>query len=318
MGLIAAFVVGVTLHELRVVLVPFSVALLLSFIFQPIVLYLRARRIPMVLALIVVFVTLAAAATVIGYIVYSSAQSLTTATERYLPRLQTVVFDLEALLQSTATTLGFDGGRLDLSQMIDPSIVPILLQNGIGEALTFAGNTFLVILFMLFILAGSGELVVKVERAFPDNIAARITSVIHNISQQVRQYLVAKTLVSIGTGILIFLVLWIMGVDYSIFWGFLAFVLNYIPNIGSFIAVVLPFGFALLQFDTLTIPIAAALVMWLIQMIMGNVVDSTPNGIQAEPQSSSGNCIPDFLGLAMGCRGYDFGCPAYCYCQNFL
>ncbi|MCY4159236.1 MAG: AI-2E family transporter, partial [Bacteroidetes bacterium] len=108
---------------------------------------------------------------------------------------------------------------------------------------------------------------------YPNNIAARITSVTDNISQQVRQYLVAKTLVSLGTGLLIFFVLWILRVDYPVFWGFLAFLLNYIPNIGSFIAVLLPFGFALLQFDTLTIPIIAALLMWLIQMIMGNVVD---------------------------------------------
>ncbi|MCY3630083.1 MAG: AI-2E family transporter [Bacteroidota bacterium] len=273
LGLIAAFVVGVTLLELRSVLVPFSVALLLSFIFQPIVLYLKARRIPMVIALVVVFVVLAAAATIVGYIVYSSAQSLATAADRYLPRIQTVIADIEALLQSAAAVMGLEEGRLDLSQVIDPSIVSTLLQSGIGEAFTFAGNTFLVLLFMLFILAGSGELVVKVRRAYPESIAARIASVTDNISQQVRQYLVAKTLVSVGTGLLIFLVLWLLGVDYAIFWGFLAFILNYIPNIGSFVAVILPFGFALLQFDTLTIPIIAALLMWLIQMVMGNVVD---------------------------------------------
>lgn len=273
LGLIAVFFVGITLLELRSVLVPFSVALLLSFIFQPIVLYLKARRIPMAIALVVVFVVLAAAATIIGYVVYSSAQSLATAADRYLPRIQTVIADIEALLQSAAAVMGLDEGRLDLSQVIDPSIVSTLLQSGIGEAFTFAGNTFLVLLFMLFILAGSGELVVKVRRAYPESIAARIASVTDNISQQVRQYLVAKTLVSVGTGLLIFLVLWILGVDYSIFWGFLAFVLNYIPNIGSFVAVILPFGFALLQFDTLTIPIIAALLMWLIQMVMGNVVD---------------------------------------------
>ncbi len=273
LGLIAAFVVGVTLLELRTVLVPFSVALLLSFIFQPIVLYLKARRIPMVIALVVVFVALAAAATIVGYIVYSSAQSLATAAERYLPRLQTVVVDIEVLLQSTAAAMGLDEGRLDLSQTIDPSIVATLFQSGIGEALTFIWNTFLVLLFMLFILAGSGELVVKVRRAYPESVAARIASVTDNISQQVRQYLVAKTLVSVGTGLLVFLVLWMLRVDYSVFWGFLAFLLNYIPNIGSFVAVVLPFGFALLQFETLTIPIIAALLMWLIQMVMGNVVD---------------------------------------------
>ena len=274
LGLIAAFFVGVTLLELRSVLVPFSVALLLSFIFQPIVLYLKARRIPTAVALVVVFVTLAAAATVVGYIVYSSAESLIDATEVYLPRINTVVAEVEELLQQTAAALGLAEGRLDLNQVVDPSIITRLLQGGIGEAFTFAGNTFLVLLFMLFILASSGELKVKVQKAYPAHIAERINAATDNISQQVRQYLVAKTLVSLGTGLLIFLALWILGVDYPVFWGFLAFLLNYIPNIGSFVAVILPFGFALLQFSpSLTIPIVAALVMWLIQMVMGNVVD---------------------------------------------
>ncbi len=273
LGLIAAFFVGVTLLELKSVLVPFSVALLLSFIFQPIVLFLKARRIPTIIALIMVFVTLAAVASIAGYIVYSSAQSLTTASDRYLPRIQTIISDIELLLLNTTALLGIEEGRFDLNQLVDPSMVPSLIQNAIGEAITFAGNTFLVLLFMLFILAGSGELGVKVRRAYPSNIAERINRVTENISQQVRQYLVAKTAVSFGTGLLIFVVLWIFGVDYPIFWGFLAFLLNYIPNIGSFIAVILPFGFALLQFDTLTIPIVTALLMWLIQMIMGNVVD---------------------------------------------
>ena len=273
LGLIAAFFVGVTLLELRSVLVPFSVALLLSFIFQPIVLYLKARRIPIAVALVVVFVTLAAAATVVGYIVYSSAESLIDASERYQSTIDTVVANVEELLQQTAAAFGLAEERLDLNQVVDPSIITSLLQGGIGEAFTFAGNTFLVLLFMLFILASSGELVVKVRKAYPPHIAERINAVTDNISQQVRQYLVAKTLVSLGTGFLIFLTLWILGVDYPVFWGFLAFLLNYIPNIGSFVAVILPFGFALLQFDTLTIPIIAALVMWLIQMVMGNVVD---------------------------------------------
>lgn len=273
LGLIAAFFVGVTLLELRSVLVPFSVALLLSFIFQPIVIYLKARRIPIAVALVVVFVTLAAAATVVGYIVYSSAESLIGATERYLPRIDTVVSDIEELLQQTATAFGLAEGRMDLSQVVDPSIITNLLRGGVGEAFTFAGNTFLVLLFMLFILASSGELAVKVRKAYPAHIAERINAVTDNISQQVRQYLIAKTLVSAGTGFLIFLALWILGVDYPVFWGFLAFLLNYIPNIGSFVAVILPFGFALLQFDTLTFPIIAALVMWLIQMVMGNIVD---------------------------------------------
>ena len=75
------------------------------------------------------------------------------------------------------------------------------------------------------------------------------------IITEMRRYLVIKTLISLITGTFITLWLWILGVDFALLWGFCAFVLNYIPNLGSIIAAVpttllavlqLGFGYALL------------------------------------------------------------------------
>ena len=273
LGIIATFVVGVILLQLRTVLMPLSVALLLSFVFQPIVVYLKARHVPTWLALVAVSIALALFSGLIGFLVYSSAQSLTRAFDRYVPRIETLIDDLQALFVGIAEPMGINIAQLDFNQMIDVESITSVVSSGVGEVVTLLAYAFLVLLYMMFLLAASGELNVKVQKAYPSSVAARIIDVMDNISRQVRQYLVAKTIVSAGTGLLIFLILWVLGVDFPVFWGFMAFLLNFIPNIGSMVAVVMPALLSLLQFPTLTIPLIAAGLMWLVQMVMGNIVD---------------------------------------------
>lgn len=274
LSIITVFVLGVILLELRTVLLPFSVALLLSFIFQPIVIYLKKKKIPTVVTLVIVLLSLTTVLFLAGLVVYSSALSFTEEFGRYGERINNISSSAENTLEEIAETLGMeDAGELNLGQFLEASAVTSVVSVGVGSFLNFLSNAFLVILFMLFILAGSGELGAKIKRAFPAETSQRIIGVTENISQQVRQYLAAKTLVSALTGFLLFLVLWILGVDFPIFWGFLAFLFNFVPNIGSFAAVVLPFGVSLLQFPTLTIPLVALILMFVVQTVVGNVVD---------------------------------------------
>ena len=88
----------------------------------------------------------------------------------------------------------------------------------------------------------------------------------------VNHYLAIKTLVSIGTGVLVSLMLWMFGLDFFLLWGVLAFLLNYIPNIGSIIAAVPAMSLAILQLG----PGAAGAIglgYLFINTLMGNVVE---------------------------------------------
>jgi len=273
LGIVAVFVLGVILQELRSVLLPFSVAMLLSIIFRPVVFFLKARRIPTVFSLLVVLLSLTLVLVLFGMLVFSSARSFTEALPRYQQRIEVVVDDAEDSLKQLAVSLGIGEEDFKMGDLIQVSTVTAALSSGVGSFFSFLGNIFLVILFMLFILAGTGDLDSKVEVAFPPEVAKRIATVVRNITAQVRQYLVTKTLISAATGFLIFLILWILGVDFPLLWGFLAFLLNFIPNIGSLLAVFLPFLLSLLQFDTLTRPILALVLMETVQIVMGNVIE---------------------------------------------
>ena len=273
LGIIAAFLLGVTLLELRSVLVPFSIALLLSIMFQPLVVFFKKKRIPTYLTLTVVLLSLALALGLIGLVVYQSARSLTNSIDHYESRIEEIVDQAESAAARFAGPLGIDTDDLSASQVIDVSFFSGILSSGLGSFFTFLANAFMVLLFMLFILAGSGEFAAKVKQAYPSEIAERVQHVSHNITRGVRRYLVAKTFVSGLTGVLVGLTLWILGVDFPVFWGFITFVLNFIPNIGSIAAVILAFLSAVLQFHTLTTPLVALACMAVIQMIVGNWVD---------------------------------------------
>lgn len=274
LGIIAVFVLGVILQELRTVLLPFSVALLFSFIFRPVVVFLKDRKIPTAVSLVAVLLSLALVLFLVGLLLYSSARSFSTALPRYQAQVTRIATDAEQGLGRLAEPLNIDvQDLLDVRDLFQVGTIASAVSTGVGSFFSFVGNVFLVILFMLFMLAGSGDLDPKVEKAFPRAYAERIGRVVHNTSGQVRQYLAAKTLVSAVTGFLVFLVLLILGVDFALFWGFLAFLLNFIPNIGSLVAVIFPFLLSLLQFETFTRPVLAIILLVSIQMVMGNVVE---------------------------------------------
>lgn len=273
LGIITVFVVGVILSELKSVLLPFAIAMLLSIIFKPIVVGLKKRRMPTSLSLLGILIFFFLTLFLLGWVMFSSAESFIESLPRYEAKVTAILSNMQAQVLVWAEMFSLEVSDFSWSDAIQFSSVTSAVTQGLGSFISFVSTTFLILLFMLFILAGSGELAAKVRRAFPAEHADRIAGVISSIDTQVRQYLVTKTLISLGTGLLTFLVLLIVGVDFPLVWGFLAFILNYIPNIGSLIAVLFPFSLSLLQFDTLTVPLMVIIFLGGSQALMGNVVE---------------------------------------------
>jgi predicted PurR-regulated permease PerM len=118
-----------------------------------------------------------------------------------------------------------------------------------GTILSFISNLFLILIFLVFMLAGRGKLNLKLKNALHAHRAGQWIRIIDNIDRQVQGYLALKTLICIVSGILATLILVVFGVKFAVVFGFMTLLLNYIPNIGPLIAKILPFVFALLQFE---------------------------------------------------------------------
>ncbi len=114
------------------------------------------------------------------------------------------------------------------------------ILTGMGNLL---GDTFLILLVVVFMLLETATFSHKIEEAFPAGSSEmdRLNAFLKNINR----YMVIKTWTSTGTGVIATIWLSIWGVDYALLWGLLTFLLNYIPNIGSIMAAVPPVLLAL-------------------------------------------------------------------------
>lgn len=271
LSILTTVALGVVFLELKVVLVPFVIAALFSIILQPLVRYLRSKRIPAVFALLIVILSLALFGFLFGLVLSSTVKEFLTALPHYQAKLDTLVDQATQTVQRVAQVFGMTANDIELP--FNFATISSTARTGFNTIISFLGTAFLIMLFMLFMMMGSGQSEKKVRQAFPPDLADRISKTWLNIGSQVRQYLITKTMISAITGTLTFLVLFFTGVDFPLIWGVMTFLLNFIPNLGSMLAIVFPFLLSLLQFDTLLQPVVALILMGAIQVSMGNVIE---------------------------------------------
>ncbi|MEZ5478657.1 MAG: AI-2E family transporter [Thiolinea sp.] len=138
----------------------------------------------------------------------------------------------------------------------------------------FFGMAILVFIYIIFLAAEQQNLPAKLLALFPEKDRQQhAQEILQRINQNIRAYLGIKTLVSLLTGLLTYLVLIGFGVDFPAFWGFLVFLLNYIPNLGSMLGVMFPALLALVQFETYWPFVWISLSLTSIQFIIGNLVE---------------------------------------------
>jgi predicted PurR-regulated permease PerM len=149
---------------------------------------------------------------------------------------------------------------------------------GVGEIyslFTFIGLVMLVLLFGLNEVVSFRK---KLEQNFCDDISQSINDSFNNIAEQFQRYLVTKTVVSAITGLSTGMFTWLLGLDFAFIWGLVAFLLNYIPSIGSIVSVILISLFGFIQFQNSAIIILLFAGITAIQLFLGNWVDPRMQG----------------------------------------
>jgi len=213
------------------ILVPFLMAMFLAVLTSPAVRWLIQHRVPSPLAIgfvvLLVFVVLYG----IGSLVISSTEEFFLR----LPEYELKVDDWIVMLREQLPWLASDL-RTSLQSMVpDPdSLIGVAsaLFSGLGSILLALVLTIFILIFMLDEAQGAHA---KLNRALGDD---RTVDYTRRFSRMVQRYLVIKSLISVITGLLVWGFLSLLQVDYPILWGTLAFVMNFIPNIGSLIAAV--------------------------------------------------------------------------------
>jgi len=263
----ALVIIIMGINQAQSVLVSFLVAVFFAIIGTPPVLWLDRKRIPSVVAVLLVVSSMITILMIVGAIVGASIKSFYTELPVYQTRLQEQV----SAFQTFWETKGIRGMDKVLLGYINPVAVMNLtasLLAGLGSALS---NIVLILLTVTFILLEASSFPVKLRAVLGDPRQAfpQFTRFVGDIER----YMVIKTLISLATGILIGIWLFILGVDFPVLWGFLAFLLNYVPNVGSTIAAVPAVLLALIQLGIGSAVMATSGYM-AINFILDNVIET--------------------------------------------
>jgi predicted PurR-regulated permease PerM len=278
-GFICAVIVVIILMELKNIFIPFFMALLLYFLFNGAVKKLLNLKIPKFIVLVFLLAFIFILFYFLGVLISSSASSFVKSFPAYSERVVKTLenFFVEQLKIPISEVKRYIG-TIDWTDSIKTSSVTSLLVDTFGSFAALVGNLLLVLVFLMFMLAGRDALTGRVNKAFVQTRAAKIEAIVNDIEDQVQHYLVIKTFISLLTAFIGGVILFIGGIDLVLFSALLIFILNFIPNIGSVIATLFPLliGFLQYGFSLRVLLVFAGLVVT--QFIVGNIVEPRTTG----------------------------------------
>lgn len=264
LGILVLVAVGIVLKYAQSVILPLIIAWLLSYLIGPAINFMTARKIPTTLAVFIILLVLLGIFYLSGTFLYARFSAFAAAYPRYHAR-----FTELTTLVASKWNLAFDPfAGINWGQSISRGLVSLS-----GSIFAFASQLVLVVIFLFFILLGKPFFRYKILKSFSAENADQISRIAFSITAQIRRYLSLQFLISFTTGILVWLALQIIGVDFPVTWGALAFFLNFIPTVGSIVASIPPILLALVQFYPSIWPGAVTfLAVVTIQLGMGNAL----------------------------------------------
>lgn len=269
-SVVAIFVVGVVLRLAKPVLFPFFLAIFFYFVLSPVHDFLTDRlKIPRALAIVIILLFTFFVLYLMGVIFFSSGETFATEFPKYGPKFNAMVNSLQEQLKLPKSKWD----PFAWVESLDINKLGALVLSSLGTVVSFFSNLFLVLIFLIFMLAGRGKLTVKIKNSFSPHRALQLNKMVENIDHQVQKYLALKTVISIVSGLLAVLILVIFGVDFAVLFGVVTVLLNYIPNIGSLIAKVFPFLWAMLQFDSFWKAVWVLVVLVIVDGVIGMIVE---------------------------------------------
>ncbi|MFO8043911.1 MAG: AI-2E family transporter [Alkalispirochaeta sp.] len=263
--IIALVSVGTVLRLTGSIFIPFVIAVLLSFVFAPIVSFLVKRRVPRFIAITFVLLIFLAFGFLIALIIYSSFQSLLREFPTYQARFSQLLRDV---------IVRFDLPPDITSQLEITRTIGNTLLSFSGNFMSFASGFMVVMIFLLFLLMEKPYTRRKLTMAVRDETTRRLSRVLLHITSQIGRYVAVKLLVSTLTALVVYVLFSMIGVDFPFVWSVLTFLFNFIPSIGSVAITFISGIFAMVQFLPDWNPIIAAFTgMGLTQFVIGNVLD---------------------------------------------
>jgi predicted PurR-regulated permease PerM len=264
--LAAAVIILAGVKVAEPIITPMLLSLFVVAISAPSYFWLLRHKVPAVIALFIVLAVLVVVGFALSGIVGGSLDGFSQKLPFYQQRLGQVSGELVSFLAKLGVHV--DSGAY--KKLFDLGAVMGFFGTALNSFVGALANAFFILLVVAFLLLELKSLAGKVRRVSADS--DKTLNDLNDFSSTLNRYFVIKVIVSFFTGLVVTIVLLLFGVDYPILWGVLAFLLNFIPNIGSAIAAVPAILMALIQFGFLTAG-WVTIVYLVINSIVGNVIE---------------------------------------------
>lgn len=261
------------------ILIPVTIAMLISLVFEPLIITFNKKfKIPWIICIIIVLSIVIMSVFFIASLLFTSIRTIVVLYPKYENRFMLIyknIADILVLPYNAEDSL-FENlwSQLGIRQALQN--YAFSLSNSL---ISFLKDLTLVTLFAIFFLLDLRYLRKRLEFAFEGENKGKITVMITDIIQQVTRYISVKFFISLLTGLIVLAGTLAVGMDFPVLWGFLAFILNFIPSFGSIISGVLTSVFALVQFWPHPAPVIfVAALMLSVNFILGNFLEPRIQG----------------------------------------
>ena len=241
-GAIFLTILVLALIHLRPVVEPFIIAVFIYFLLAPGAHWLNDRGMPLFPAYALVVSALAGLFILVGMWLYQDLSTFLEGTQQYSEKLNELMakWEGESIL---GFTISFEGLSISETQL-EGTILSLF-----GEISNFVSLMFTVFVFLIFIILEAETLPKRLAAAYPSDVEESLKEILTDIGDGVYRYVILKTAVSFGAGVVTAIILIAMGIPGWLLWSMLTFLLSYVPYIGSLVALIPPaiLGFLLLE-----------------------------------------------------------------------
>lgn len=269
---IAIALLAIVLKTFQSVVRPLAIATLLVFLFTPLADYSRRKNIPVWLTftglVVVIFILLS----LLGSLITTDNLAL----ENTIPQFQQRIQQDSGGLLALASRFGFSLESLYPERLSD--LAGQAVKAGLGTVRTIFSEALLALILMMFLIQSRPALFRAVERKYGGDEVTRLKKTFHKIEGDFTAYFGTKAAMSLGTAILSGIVLWLFGAKFIFISLLIIFLLNFIPVIGSLIAVVVVMLFYLLTFGISAGAVWLLVLLMAVQVLFGSILEPKITG----------------------------------------
>jgi predicted PurR-regulated permease PerM len=304
-SVVGIFVIFFVLKELQHIFIPFVIAYFLFFFFEPLNDFFESKRIPIpVIVFINLFLTIS--------ILYGISRIIIDSFSQFGSLIPAYEVRLNHIVSTTAISLHLKERLLihfDISKILQSVNYTVLAGGIFSSTLSIVASGLLTLFFFIFISSGHNQIFEAIRMryvekgvkstleqmkkqlkqgkdvnysGYEENEALetltiqrelRLRKTFKDITERVQRYIITKFLISLTVGLVVGIILRLFNIEFFIIWATFAVLLNFIPNIGSVIAVILPSLMALVQYESFGYAILVAVVLIIVQNIIGNIIE---------------------------------------------